>query len=135
MDHSTTTPDATPDTAEAFAKIVASSSAPVLRQLAKKINGMATELEVQERLQAPARPFQQAFSDLEGTICDSEGLIYATQLLVEDGYVTLPIEDLHQAAARQATLVVLYELKTKLKLAVDQAAAVHQAWVGERRSG
>ena len=134
MDHSTTTPDATPDTAEAFAKIVATSDAPVLRLLAKRIDEMALELEIKQRQQATARPFRESFTELEGTITESEGLIYAVQMLVSNGYAAMAIQDPYEVANRRATLVVLDALEAKLKLAVEQVEAVHRAWVREKRS-
>ena len=117
-----------------FQDIINQADAATLRELAKHTNAMATALEVQQRLQAPAETVFQSFGKLEGTITESEGLIYAVQMLVSNGYAAMAIQDPFEVANRRATLVVLDALEDKLKLAVEQMEAAHQAWAGERRA-
>ena len=117
-----------------FQDMIHNADAATLRELARHTNAMAAALEVQQGLQAPDKLFSQAFSNLEGTISDIEGLINAVQVVVAQGYAAMNISDPDERANRRATIVVLDALEAKIKLVVDEGEAVHQAWVGERRS-
>ena len=117
-----------------FKDIINQADAATLRELARHTNAMATELEVQQRLQAPAHPYFESFSNLEGTIADAEGMISAVQMLVNNGYLAMDLENRNEYDTRRATVAVLDALEAKIKLASEQGQAVHQAWAGERRA-